>query len=81
MNKSETTIANINFLRKEEGDYIQICCDNPDPEIANDNCQVICAGFWTQKGGEWREIPFMGRTLEKALQNAVHYRKEWEKNK
>lgn len=68
----------IEFLRKEEGDYLTIACENPDPARENDRQQVTCSGFWTMKDGEWRDIPFMGKTLLEALQNAVAHRKQFE---
>lgn len=68
----------INFLREQEAELVSICCDNPDPETAKDNCAIECVGLWTN----WQEKRFYGITVQNALNDAVaekraFYEKLW----
>jgi hypothetical protein len=69
--KTSQSIADaIDYLRKDEGDSVEIACPNPEWDSERDNA-VTCFGNWCGWGG-WC---FYGTSLNDALQNAVAARK------
>lgn len=58
----------INRLRDGdgEGDSVEILCDNPEGDGAN-NCAVVCCGDWTG----WQDRRFQGISLTVALEAAA----------
>ena len=54
----------INYLRRDEGDALTICCDNPD--FDGPNSAIICSGTWAGFDG----IMFHGDTLPDVLAKA-----------
>lgn len=63
----DTILGRINELREGEGNSVEICSTNPDPDDANDHELVIVNADWT----EWMPRNFKGATLLAALDAAV----------
>lgn len=60
----------IHALRAEEGDSVEVLCDNPDPFEELDNNAVLCCGDWTG----WVIRRFRGKSLRAALEAACKAR-------
>lgn len=56
----------INVLRADEGDSVEILCDNPDFN-GQPNCAIVCCGDWTG----WLHKRFAADTLLDALSMAM----------
>lgn len=54
----------VDELRSDEGDAVELLCDNPED---GPNNAVVCCGEWTK----WEPQRFFGDSLEEALQSAV----------
>lgn len=60
------TMLLIDELREHEGAYIQISCDNPEPETRQDQACVTVCDDWT----DWQERTFYAETVLDALHAA-----------
>lgn len=56
----------LHFLREDEGDSVQLFCDNPDPSSPDRNHAMECAGWWTN----WEPKTFWGETFRAMLDRA-----------
>lgn len=63
----DTVLERINELREGEGNSVEICCSNPDPDDADDHELVNVNADWTN----WTPRAFKGATLIAALDAAV----------
>lgn len=57
-------MALINQLRADEGDAVEVFCDNPEGPPNN---AIHCSGAWT----DWKDRRFSGETLLACLKAAV----------
>ena len=73
----QTFRKNLDYLRREEGDSIEITCDNPD--WGGPACRVTCYGEWCRDYLGERHLGYDGDTLDDAVQAAVDAKKESEK--
>lgn len=60
--------AMIDELRSEEGDSVEILCDNPDPTSDDEGAAVECCGDWTN----WEHVRYYGKNLRTALIHATN---------
>lgn len=70
MSNAEEIVRLINVLRADEGDSVNILCDNPDFN-GQPNCAIECCGDWTG----WLHKRFAADTLLDALSMAVTERR------
>lgn len=66
--ESHAIVGLINQLREDEGNSVEILCDNPDGEPNNG---IVCIGDWTG----WDQCRFDGNTLRECLEKAVQLMK------
>lgn len=57
-------VETLNYLRADEGDSVNLLCDNPEGPPNN---AVICCGDWT----DWQDERFEGQTLIEAVNKAA----------
>lgn len=68
--ESDRIVHLIDELREHEGAYVQISCDNPEPETRQDQACVTVCDDWT----DWQERTFYAETVLAALQAAKFQR-------
>lgn len=56
----------LNDLRRDEGDSVTLCCDNPD--FGGPNNAIECNGAWT----DWKDRRFEAESLLAAVRVAAH---------
>jgi len=68
--ESDRIVHLIDELREHEGAYVQISCDNPEPDTKQDQACVVVCDDWT----DWKERSFYAETVLAALQAAKFQR-------
>lgn len=62
--QAQTIVAGLNILRYEEGNSVEVFCDNPEGPPNNAS---VCFGEWTH----WSSKRFEGESLLDAINKAV----------
>lgn len=61
----------IEVLRAEEGDSVEILCDNPDPRTPQEANAIVCHGAWT----DYKPLRFHAASLYGCLRKAFEARR------